>query len=128
MRNDAPFVTITLPFVTQSANKLIRTHWAKRRRIQHGYEIALIASGVRDEAFQAKKGEVRRIKFNVFRRSLLDRDNLIGGLKPLVDALRHVGVLSDDTEALLKWEDPEQIPVREKALEATVIYIWKETI
>lgn len=48
-------------------------------------------------------------RFAVSRRHLLDRGNLIGGCKPLLDAAIHQGLIVDDKEEYLDDEYRQEV-------------------
>jgi Holliday junction resolvase RusA-like endonuclease len=107
MEKDNPFpVKIILPFVTPSVNKLLRMHYFARKREQDKYKKWLAAAfgeytlGAVDRRFNAEK-EKRHLEIRSFRKRRIDPDNLIGGMKLLIDALCDVGLLWDDSPRYL---------------------------
>jgi Holliday junction resolvase RusA-like endonuclease len=101
MEKDNPFpVKIILPFVTPSVNKLLRMHYFARKREQDKYKKWLAAAGAVDRRFNAEK-EKRHVEIHSFRKRRIDLDNLIGGMKLLIDALCDVGLLWDDSPRYL---------------------------
>ena len=91
------YMSFTLPFVTDSGNKLLRTHWAIRRRIKQGYLKEMLYTLPKVE----KKKEKRRIHFISYRKRRLDDDNLIAGFKDLRDCLIRLGFIYDDSPTYL---------------------------
>lgn len=105
-------ITITLPFATPSQNTYQRWHFRKQAKhldlCRQWIRVGLNNAG----AFGAKNTD-RRVRVTVQRHSAgeLDRGNLIGGCKALIDALRYEGLLVDDKQA---WLDDvyEQVPAK----------------
>ena len=95
-------IKLELPFTTPSNNQLLRKyrHWAVKRRLKVTYMdeimVALIESGYNTVDVQAS-GK-RECKITSHRKRLLDHDNLVGGMKPLIDAIVKFGMLIDDNE------------------------------
>lgn len=103
----APDFVLVLPVIMPSLNKQLRSHWAVRKRIKdnaawhvravmgrksidHLDRFANVRITVYSNAPKSTGGRARR----------LDIDNLIGGQKPLVDAMKQAGLLKDDSP---KW-------------------------
>lgn len=84
-----------------SINEILRWHWAKRRKVQDTYRMAIHAAmdGVRVPRFKPTKCKVEVASY---RKRLLDFDNLVGGTKLIVDALRKLGIVYRDSP---KWLD-----------------------
>lgn len=89
-------IKIILPLVTPSLNELLRIHFRKRKRLKQDYEWQLIASGANDSQYKVNGIKKRRVEIRSFRSRLLDQDNFIGGLKPLLDSLVEMDLLLDD--------------------------------
>ena len=94
-------VTIKLPIVTPSPNKLLRMHFTERTRLRNEYGWLLVAAGAKDEQYQAGWKEWRQVEIMSFRKRLLDPDNLVGSMKILLDAMQEVGLLFDDSAKYL---------------------------
>lgn len=84
-----------------SRNKLDSMHWSQRSKYSKKWEGLLII------AFRFKPpratGKVR-LKITSHRAKFLDHDNLVGGCKGIIDALKRMGVILDDTPALIEVE------------------------
>jgi len=111
-------ILLVLPVIMPSLNKQLRSHWAARKRlkdnaawhvrasmgrykIDHRDRFANVSITVYSNAPKAMGGRARR----------LDTDNLIGGQKPLVDALKQAGIMKDDSP---KWAAITYIENRDK--------------
>lgn len=108
---------VTIEGVTPSLNQLVRMHWSKRRKLRPQYAWAIRVAML--EAGWAEEGDLypelapkMRVQIVSHRSAELDRDNLVGGAKPLVDALKDVHVIRDDSPA---WAEVEYIQVVDKA-------------
>lgn len=91
-------IKLALPIVTESNNRLLRMHWAVRRRLKVSYMdellVALNESKYTSRELEAKgKRECHIISC---RKRKLDHDNLVGGMKPLIDCLVEYRLLKDD--------------------------------
>ena len=94
MENDEKII---IPIMIQSLNKTLRQHWGAKSRTKKEYKV-LIRNQMRLN--RIKKTDVG-VKWNVtitsYRKKLLDKDNLIGGAKSLLDSLCDEGFIFDDT-------------------------------
>jgi hypothetical protein len=79
-------------------------HWAEKKRLRHGFWNALAA--LTDVDNRMGGPEKMRVQITVHshgaRVRRLDPDNLWGGCKPLIDAMRDVGLIKNDSP---KWLD-----------------------
>lgn len=96
-----------LPDVLASMNRLLRVHWGARRNYTAGFE--KIAEVFRRESNIPPAKKRRELYVIQYRRRPLDKDNLYGSVKPLVDGLKKAGLLVDDSE---KWLDLHSLQVR----------------
>lgn len=110
-------ITIWLDrYLTPSLNKSLRTHWAKRKRDQD-----VLSKLIYYTYQESNKPFImlpipigrRKVTITSYRRSLLDHDNYTGGLKQLIDVLRKLGFIQDDSPAWLELE-PIQLFSRDK--------------
>lgn len=115
--------TFTIPELTPSNNKLVkgRTHWTVYRKMKEDWFYLLKLATQDLEIPPAESMERRRISVESRRVSLLDEDNLAGGMKILLDAMVAAGYLFDDGPKFLERDRPVQVQVRKKRDEATVI-------
>lgn len=77
-----------------SGNKSRKLHPQAYKRIRDKYTtlVRILASGVP----RCKPDEVRHVRFTRYGSRELDYDNLVSGMKPLLDAIRIVGLIHDD--------------------------------
>jgi Holliday junction resolvase RusA-like endonuclease len=91
-------LTLEIPRIPESPNDLRRFHWRHRHRHDKLWKdeirYAVLQSRPRDIPFA-------RARVSIERRSVgrLDPDNLVSAMKPVIDALRHAGVIENDTDA-----------------------------
>ena len=108
-----PAGTLRIPVTTPSLNEIIRQcNWKRSQERQRlGFEI-LVANrevGIGAEIPVALDYEVRAIGIRQYRERLLDRDNFVGGLKPLIDALRdNRMIFNDDPDHLITIETVQE--------------------
>ena len=116
--------TVTIAKRTPSLNETGRwawqggrsgSGWRKRWELQ-------IWGGLLRSAFGAGRNETRmRLTVTSYRLKLCDPDNLKGGMKVLVDALRRSGMLVDDSPEWLDFPEPAQVRVRHRHQQKTVV-------
>jgi hypothetical protein len=75
---------------------------------------------------ETKSADRARVRFTICRQRLLDADNLAGGIKPLVDALRYTGCIRDDDPGSIALE-VRQVKVRSKNEKGTLIEVTYKT-
>ena len=113
-------ITLELPTAPPSLNQWQRMHWAKRKLIAGGMrdeiglclvvehrELARVeigSNGLGVVVLKSRAKGHRRVKITRRGSRTLDHDNLVGGCKPLVDALVKVGLIENDTPALVTVE------------------------
>jgi len=88
---------IILPVVTPSLNELLRMHWTKRRQLRKNYGWEFVAVGANHQKYKTEMGERRRVTIISYRAQLCDPDNLMGGLKILLDTMIDLDLICDDS-------------------------------
>lgn len=91
-----------IPRVTPSNNVMLRMHHMARHKLNETWmwEIRVAINEweeERGELVMAGWGVKRGLRVESHRHNTVDEDNLLGGLKPLIDALVHHRLLWDDT-------------------------------
>ena len=84
-----------IPCVPVSGNRLERMHWAVRHKYNIDWAWRVKVAGFETITPQPIK---RTVNIHQVRRRKLDKDNLYFSVKPIVDALKNMGVLWDDCE------------------------------
>ena len=120
--------TFEIPELTPSNNKLVkgRTHWTAYRKMKEDWFYLLKLATQDLEIPRALDFEKRKIEAASHRVSLLDEDNLEGGMKILWDAMVAAGYLFDDGPKFLERNRPTQVQVRKKRDEKTVVRLTIE--
>ena len=103
-----PESKIIINMLTPSLNKFLRTHFMKRYWLkdQFMWLLKIAGSGSIDEAGEREK---RKIKLISYRKSFLDKDNFIGGCQPLINALKGLRLIYDDSSEFLDLETEQVI-------------------
>ena len=94
----APVILYLAPL--PSLNVLLRTHWAKRRKLQRDVDLQILAGlGLYRERFWATWPRGKRVvHIERVGGKRMDLDNLTGAIGKLcLDGLRHAKLLDDDT-------------------------------
>ena len=90
-------ITLEIPRVPPSPNDLLGYHWRYRTQNSKVWRdevyYALRAAGSKPRKPFLKA----RVEIDRRSRGVLDPDNLYGAMKPVIDGLRHAGVIEDDT-------------------------------
>lgn len=116
-------IVLEIPTAPPSRNQLDKMHWAARARLATVFkrEVAQFSPSMMRAVVLETRGKYGRAKSLGFvlknrakghrfvrivrryrsARYELDHDNLVGGCKPLVDALVKVGLIEDDTPGLV---------------------------
>lgn len=92
---------VVLPFASPSQNVTQKWHWSKRAKLRDQCQL-IFRAAARRAKIECPPG--RRLRLDIVRSGprLLDHGNLVGGCKPVVDALVREGLLQDDSP---KWVD-----------------------
>lgn len=91
-------IKLELPFVTPSNNELLRKyrHWAVKRKLKTYYMDEIMVYILEHRLTDIQAEGKRECEIMSYRKRLLDKDNLYGGTKPLIDSLVKFGLLLDD--------------------------------
>jgi len=84
---------LIIPAVPDSLNKLLRKHWAVRRKYNQMWNVYIRCTIPFAPDRNRRK---RKVHIHQTRVRLLDADNLVGSCKPVIDALRKWNILYDD--------------------------------
>lgn len=108
-------------------NKLLRAHWGKKGSdLKNWKEWVLSVAGKgpwwcsdwkEREAMKVAVPAQALFRITVYRKRLQDRDNAVGSVKPLVDALVWKGWAADDSVQWLKLEVEERVDRKEPRTE-----------
>ena len=104
-------ISLTLPFITKSNNKLLRLHYRQRMKLKDQYSWEMFVILNQSEVPHKDMMAEGRRKANIvsYRQRLMDDDNFIGGLKLLIDCLVEFGLLKDDSKEWLELSAEQRI-------------------
>jgi hypothetical protein len=99
---------LTLKSIPPSMNQVMRMHWAERRRLRSTLQWELTAAladgGMKlPPLLYGKTAPRRRVIVHVYRPRRLDSDNAYGGCKVLLDAMRDIGLIRNDSPKWLEF-------------------------
>ena len=113
---------LTIPQKVESRNVLDRKHWAVKRRNKQIWAVFIRNQMRLKKIGECEIGEKFKLTIISYRKKLLDYDNLVGGVKQLLDACSEEKLIWDDAPKYLdlKVEQHigkkyETIIIREKA-------------
>lgn len=93
---------IEFPLPTPSLNQLQRMHFHAVRQLRDRYErFFRVYANVTN---RARPREFKRLTIVRFGQRELDHDNLVGGCKPLIDALERAKLIYSDAPGFLRVE------------------------
>ena len=94
-------------------------HWGKRAKWKKAIESNLFAYGDQIVSLDAKI-DLRVTRFYGYRKRAFDKDNLYGACKPLIDAVRGLGIIPDDTPAHINlYVEQEKSPTKQSFVRIT---------
>ena len=86
--------------VLVSPNKMLRMHWAVRRKLKREIvaelELRVMPFLLKNE-IPFRKCHIVVERHISGRHKFMDPDNLVGSMKMLIDAMRELGIINDDT-------------------------------
>lgn len=95
---DKPIATILIKQATPSNRSWERLHWRKQHEAKNQWKWMVLQA--RNSAAIPQATGKRVVKVCRYGMNLLDKDNLYGGCKPLMDALTNAGLIVDDNPAM----------------------------
>ena len=105
-------IRLTIPNSVLSNNEVIKMHWAVKRETRKAYgwalQTAILESREIDPEFLYRKTR-RRVKIVSYRGRTLDPDNLSGGAKILIDAMRDLGLIFRDSKRWIILEIDDRL-------------------
>lgn len=88
-------------------------HWGQRSKWKRSIDTLLYAHGDRLVELEPKI-DLRITRFYGYRKRAFDKDNLYGACKPLIDAVRGLKVIPDDTPAHINlYVEQEKSPTKQ---------------
>lgn len=98
--NSGSVLSITIPDCPPSLNKVLRMHWANKRKLNTRWQ-ALVWALIphKGNRWEQKR---KRVVLTLHHSRFYDKDNAYGACKVVVDAMRHCGFIVNDTA---EWLD-----------------------
>jgi hypothetical protein len=101
-------IELYLPVIPRSGNTYLRLHGVARWREKRALGWLVVAAGSRIKKHQ-RKARARLLCIVVSTSKARDFDNLVAGLKPIVDCVVQDGWLVDDSPTWVDWQMPQQL-------------------
>lgn len=114
--------TIVIPILTPSLNELLRTHRNERRKLKNMLKARILAAiyDMQMEVRKMRKPSKRIVAITSYRKRRMDPDNFTGGLKQLIDSIKELGLIWDDSPKWLDLRTEQRLDFHEQRTE---IYI-----
>lgn len=112
---------LVVPLRTPSGNQLSGRHWRTRVKLRKLWALAIRVAMTQAKVYG--RPEFRRVRVTFVREAALpikDTDNAYAGLKPVLDAMVEIGLLLDDSQAVVEELVLRQVKAP-RAAERTVI-------
>ncbi len=118
-------ISITIPVPTPSPNEWVRAHWSKYSKIKKGWMSRLHSACIRHCGLGIFGKPIAHASLTIERMGCreLDQDNLVGGMKPIIDNLVKLGFLENDTPDVIQHMNVFQTSVGTKSAQGTRITI-----
>ena len=116
-------IKIVIKRPTISLNKLLRTNRWKRMELKEEFAWEVYAGIHEQNPDHEAITTPRKMKLNIisYRKSFLDRDNFIGGLKVLIDSIKELRLIYDDSPEYLGLEAKQEIEKKRKNQRTEII-------
>jgi len=112
---------LIIPRVTPSLNEWQRKHWRSRKKINETWQWEIfIAYMQKERSEQGQAINKKEITVISCRKQLCDPDNFIGGLKPLIDALKNNKLIVDDSPEWIELEAFQEIDIKNPRTEIII--------
>jgi len=109
-------VKIVIRSLTPSLNPLLRMCRFKRLELKDDFAWEVFAELREQNPDYEVITKPRKMRLNIvsYRKSFLDKDNFIGGLKPLIDAIKELKLIYDDSPEFLDDKYEQKIEKKRK--------------
>jgi len=114
---------IIIKTLTPSLNKVLRMNRWKRMELKEEFAWEVYAGIHEQNPDYEAITTPRKMKLNIisYRKSFLDRDNFIGGLKVLIDSIKGLRLIYDDSPEYLGLEAEQKIEKKRKNQRTEII-------
>ena len=116
-------IKIVIKRPTISLNRLLRMNRWKRMELKEEFAWEVYAELHEQNPDYEVIATPRKMKLNIisYRKSFLDRDNFIGGLKVLIDSIKELRLIYDDSPEYLGLEAEQKIEKKRKNQRTEII-------
>lgn len=118
-------VTVEIPFVPPSWNRVSRSHWSVRHRVvklwAKALDIAVLATYKGAIYEQANAGTRMQVAITIRRKRLLDPDNAQYCAKPILDAMTRLHFIRDDSNQFIELLPVIQVKCFPRGPESTLV-------
>ena len=90
-------IVLQIPESTPSLNAYWGGHWSKKHELRKRWAWLVRAARIRAKVFEAPKYPRAVLTLERYGARMLDHDNLVAGMKPLVDSLVKEGFIAGDS-------------------------------
>ena len=97
-----------------SLNKSISGHWSRQMKHRRRWQWLTRAAVLRAKILSPPKWDRARIRIERYGARILDTDNVRGGAKALIDALKYEGIIADDSPAHIGEPEIRQFVSKER--------------
>ena len=114
---------IIIKTLTPSLNKVLRMNRWKRMELKEEFAWEVYAELHEQNPNYEVIATPRKMRMNIvsYRKSFLDRDNFIGGLKVLIDSIKELRLIYDDSPEYLDLEAEQKIEKKRKNQRTEII-------
>jgi len=103
-----------------SLNKTLGGHWTRQLKHRRRWQWLTRAAIRRAQIFIPPKWPRAKIRIERYGQRILDADNVRGGAKALIDALKYEEIIADDSPANIGEPEIRQFVSKERR---TVVYV-----
>jgi len=114
------FIRVNVP--SPSPNQWVFKSWREYHKIKQNWLRLIYEASIQHSQFGQP---MAACSLEVQRQGIreLDHDNLVGGLKPLIDSMVKLGFLADDTSDVIQITNYHQVRVPKKTEQCTLIIL-----
>jgi hypothetical protein len=115
-------IELTIPEPTPSLNPMLRQFWSLRHKDQKRWRWLVRAARLEAKYHPVAPIQKARVTITRHGKRILDKDNLYGGVKGLVDLLVKEGIIAGDTPDHIELVTRQQV-VKKPDLPKTVVCV-----
>lgn len=117
---------IELPVELPTPNQLLRMHWRQRHKLKGEYTLLLKAAGANEKRYRSGQ-EKRKISIISYRKKQMrDPDNLYFTAKILLDSIRDVGLIWDDSMKFINLSVSQETD-KENPRTEVIVYVLDDS-